>query len=63
MRYDKVTINKITKTMAVIGINMAKAARPNAGTNAISICSEPYALDEMQSEDKIPRAKRFFNLW
>jgi hypothetical protein len=49
--------------MAVIGISMAKAANPNAGTNAISICSEPYALDEMQSEDKIPRAKRFFNLW
>ena len=31
MRYDKVTINKITKTIAVIGINMAKAARPKAG--------------------------------
>jgi hypothetical protein len=27
--------------MAVIGINMAKAARPNAGTNAINICSDP----------------------
>jgi hypothetical protein len=48
--------------MAVIGINMANAARPNAGTSAINICSDPYALDEMQSEDKIPRAYLFFNL-
>jgi hypothetical protein len=57
-----VTISKINKTMAVIGINMAKAARPNAGTSAINICSDPYALDEMQSEDKIPKAYLFFNL-
>ncbi|CAB4767873.1 unannotated protein [freshwater metagenome] len=34
-------MNKITKTIAVIGINIANAANPNAGTNAINICSEP----------------------
>jgi hypothetical protein len=45
---------------AVIGINIAKAANPNAGKSAIRICSEPYAEDEIQSDDKIPKAKRFF---
>ncbi len=39
---------------------MAKAAKPKAGRSAMRICSEPYAEDEMQSEDKIPKAKRFF---
>jgi len=38
---------------------MAKAARPKAGTSASKICPEPYALDEMQSEDKIPSAYLF----
>ena len=40
-RYDKVTIKRISKTIMVIGINIAKAARPNAGTSASKICSEP----------------------
>jgi hypothetical protein len=61
LRYDKVTINKITKTIAVIGINMAKAASPKAGTSASKICSDPYALDEMQSEDKTPSAYLFLS--
>ena len=56
-------ITQIIKTIAVIGINIAKAARPKAGTSASKICSEPYALDEMQSEDKIPSAYRFLSLW
>jgi hypothetical protein len=34
-------IKRITKTTAVIGIKMAKAANPNAGSSAIKICSEP----------------------
>ena len=49
-------ITKIAKTTAVIGMSKAKAAKPNAGSNAIKICSEPYAEDEIQSEDKIPNA-------
>ena len=50
----------MTRTTAVIGIKIANAAKPNAGNNAMRICSEPYAEDEMQSDDKIPSAKRFF---
>ena len=46
----------MTKTIAVIGINIAKAAIPNAGIKAMRICSLPYAEDEIQSEDKIPSA-------
>jgi hypothetical protein len=49
-------ISKIAKTTAVIGIKIANAANPKAGNSAIKICSEPYAEDEMQSEDKIPNA-------
>ena len=49
-------ITKIARTTAVIGISKANAAKPNAGSNAIKICSEPYAEDEIQSEDKIPNA-------
>jgi hypothetical protein len=56
-------ISKIVKTTAVIGIKIAKAANPKAGNNAINICSEPYAEDEMQSEDKMPKAYRLLNLW
>jgi hypothetical protein len=55
-------MSRIANTTAVIGIKIAKAANPKAGNNAIKICSEPYAEDEMQSEDRIPKAKRFFNL-
>jgi hypothetical protein len=33
-----------------------KAAKPNAGSRAIRICSEPYADEEMQSEERMPRA-------
>jgi hypothetical protein len=46
----------MTKTTAVIGIKIAKAANPNAGSNAIKICSEPYAEDEIQSDERIPNA-------
>jgi hypothetical protein len=56
-------ISKIANTTAVIGIKIAKAAKPKAGNNAIKICSDPYAEDEMQSEDKIPNAYRLLNLW
>jgi hypothetical protein len=47
---------RIPRTTAVIGIKIAKAASPNAGSSAIKICSEPYADEEMQSEERIPRA-------
>jgi hypothetical protein len=46
----------MTKTTAVIGIKIAKAANPNAGSSAIKICSEPYAEDEIQSDERIPNA-------
>ena len=49
--------------IAVIGINIAKAAIPKAGTKAKRICSDPYADDEIQSEDKIPRPYLLPNLW
>ena len=45
---------------AVIGINNPNAAKPKAGSNAIKICSDPYADDEIQSLERIPNAKRFF---
>ena len=53
----------MSKTIIVIGINIAKAARPNAGTRASNICSEPYAELEMQSEDKIPNAYFLSRRW
>jgi hypothetical protein len=46
---------RIARTIAVIGIKIANAARPNAGSRAIKICSEPYADEEMQSEERMPR--------
>jgi hypothetical protein len=46
----------MTRTIAVIGINKANAAKPKAGSSAIKICSEPYAEDEIQSEERIPNA-------
>ena len=49
-------------TIAVIGIRSAKAAIPNAGIKAIRICSLPYAEDEIQSDDKIPRPYLLLNL-
>ena len=55
-RYESVMITKIVSTTAVIGIKIAKAAKPNAGSSAIKICSEPYADEEIQSDDKIPKA-------
>ncbi len=51
-------IIKIKSTTPVIGIKIVKAANPNAGSKAIKICSEPYAEDEMQSEERIPKAYR-----
>jgi hypothetical protein len=39
-----------------MGIMMENAARPKAGINAIRICSDPYADDEMQSDERMPRA-------
>ncbi|MEN9305273.1 MAG: hypothetical protein RLY76_541 [Actinomycetota bacterium] len=47
---------RIANTTKVIGINNVKAANPKAGSNATKICSEPYAEDEMQSEERMPRA-------
>ena len=55
-RYESVMINKMVKTTKVIGINKVNAANPNAGSSAIRICSDPYADDEMQSEERMPRA-------
>jgi hypothetical protein len=56
-----VTITRTAKTIAVIGIKILNAASPNAGSSAKRICSEPYAEDEMQSEERIPRAKVLLN--
>ena len=46
----------------VIGIKMPNAAKPNAGRSAIRICSDPYAEDEIQSEERMPSAKRLLSL-
>jgi hypothetical protein len=43
-------------TIAVIGNKIENAANPKAGRSAIRICSEPYADEEMQSEERIPKA-------
>ena len=56
-------MTKTVKTTAVIGINNENAAMPNAGINPTSICSVPYADDEIGSDERTPRAYRFFNLW
>ena len=53
---------RITRITAVIGIRIEKAAKPKAGNNAMRICSDPYAEDEIQSLDKMPRAYRLLNL-
>jgi hypothetical protein len=53
----------MARTTAVIGIKIAKAASPNAGSNAIKICSEPYAEDEMQSEERMPSPYRLLKRW
>ena len=37
-----------------MGISIAKAAKLKAGTSANKNCSEPQAVDEIQSDDKIP---------
>ena len=34
-------MRRMTNTTAVIGIKIAKAANPNAGSSAIKICSDP----------------------
>jgi hypothetical protein len=44
--------------MPVMGIKIVNAANPKAGMSAIRICSEPYAEDEMQSDERIPKAYR-----
>jgi hypothetical protein len=49
-------MSKIVKTTKVIGIKSVNAANPNAGNSAIRICSDPYAEDEMQSDERMPRA-------
>jgi hypothetical protein len=49
-------MSRMASTTAVMGINNANAANPNAGSNAIKICSEPYADEEIQSDERIPNA-------
>jgi hypothetical protein len=44
----------INKIIAIIGVNIAKAAKPKAGIKATRTCSPPYAEDEIQSEERIP---------
>jgi hypothetical protein len=51
----------INKIIAIIGVNIAKAAKPNAGIKATRICSPPYAEDEIQSDERIPYALRLDN--
>ena len=41
---------------SVMGTTNVKAARPTYGTIWVSICSVPYAEDEMQSGARTPRA-------
>ena len=38
------------------GIRIVNAAIPKIGSSTMSISSEPYAEEEMQSEDSTPRA-------
>jgi hypothetical protein len=49
-------MRSIARMIATIGGKMVNAARPKAGMSATRICSPPYADDEMQSEDRIPKA-------
>ena len=49
--------------IATIGGNIAKAAKPKAGISATKICSPPYAEDEMQSEERIPKADFLESRW
>jgi hypothetical protein len=55
-RYDKVVSTSKPSTTAVIGIKMWKPVMPKTPSNTISISSEPYADDEMQSLESTPRA-------
>ena len=43
-------------TTAVIGISRWKPVSPKTGSRTISISSEPYAEEEMQSLDSTPSA-------
>ena len=54
-----VMIVRMQMITTVIGIMSAKEAKPKAGKSAIKICSLPYAEEEMQSEERIPRANFF----
>ena len=56
-------MTKTAKTTTVIGIKRLNAAKPKAGSSAIRICSLPYADDEIQSEERIPKANRLLNRW
>ena len=47
----------------VIGIKIANAASPKAGTWVSKICSEPQAEIEMQSGDKIPNEYFLSSRW
>ncbi len=39
-----------------MGGKIVNAAKPKAGISATSICSPPYADDEMQSDESTPKA-------
>jgi hypothetical protein len=56
-------MTRTARTTIVIGIKILKAARPKAGSKARRICSEPYADEEIQSEERIPRANFFERRW
>jgi hypothetical protein len=54
-------INNIIKMMLISGVKSENAARPKAGMSATNICSPPYADDEMQSDERIPKARLLDN--
>jgi hypothetical protein len=45
----------------ISGVKSENAARPKAGMSATNICSPPYADDEMQSDERIPKARLLDN--
>jgi hypothetical protein len=54
---------RTARTIAVIGIKILNAARPNEGRRAKRICSDPYADEEIQSEERMPSANFLLNRW
>jgi hypothetical protein len=46
----------------IMGGKIVKAANPKAGISATRICSPPYADEDIQSDEIIPKAFFLLNL-